>query len=58
MNPTRDPTMTIGPKDLMSEESPRDPMSKESHVQGIPQTYRINYRIIGEETDDRLEFKK
>jgi hypothetical protein len=58
MNPTRDPTMTIGPKDLTSEESHRDPTSKESHVQGIPQAYRITYRIIGEETDDRLEFKK
>jgi len=42
MNPTRDPTMTIDPRDLASEES---------HVQGIPQAYRI----IGEETDDRLE---
>jgi len=46
--------MTIGPTDLMSEESHRDPTSKESHVQGIP----LTYRIIGEETDDRLEFKK
>ena len=45
MNPTRDPTMTIGPKDLMSEES---------HVKGIPQAYRI----IGEETNDWLEFRK
>ena len=26
--------------------------------EGIPQAYRITYRIIGEETDDRLEFKK
>ena len=58
MNPTRDPTMTIGPKDLTSEESHKDPTSKESHVQGIPQAYRITYRIIGEDTDDQLEFKK
>jgi len=43
-NPTRDPTMTIGPRDLTS---------GESHVQGIPQAYRI----IGEETPDRLEFR-